>query len=510
MKRMKLRWAAVIFGFTLLPMSSHALDIYSVYLGNCKREIGTIIEVRDQNFDLLTTGGKIKTFPRYQAVYLATYPIDFLPISKLSINKGIEVYHIESLSGNTIKPLLKGWAINFTQDQVSFLTINRDEVLVDKSNIWNIKKEKKHIKFKSSGKKLKEISFLDPYPFASCKRKKENNVIFPQKLYSNATDVRTEFNRLQFGHEELAKFIRRKAFYPRPEIYKNKSILGIWLMPESRYGGSGSRSNNFSPFLRNELSLGAYSYQHLITTGSGPILDGTHAETQMHFYYRMKAEYIHFSFMTDPNIFLVGHGQYAWSKEDLDDLDFRINENTFLEFGLDYGAWSLEVSPSIDTYMGVRFGEAFSDRQIPVKRFGLRYTGLNYMVNFIYGQSFKFDEEDLEGGRHENENDFSFVRLNFQKKIRSQHELILSVINKNASGQFVSHDYTAYLPYSFGSWSFSGLYRYEYRRRFYFSTILGLEIYNMEVKGAGEREGEVLRSVNPSHMIFGINAAIKF
>ena len=139
----------------------------------------------------------------------------------------------------------------------------------------------------------------------------------------------------------------------------------------------------------------------------------------------------------------------------------------------------------------------------------MRYTGLNYMVNFIYGQSFKFDEEDSEGPG--DENDFSFFRLNFQKKIRSQHELILSVINKNASGSIVSDNHAAYLPYNFGSWSFSGLYKHEYRRRFYFSTIFGLEIYNMKVKGAGEgRKGEVLRSVNPSHMIFGINAAIKF
>ena len=319
--------------------TSRALDIYGVYLGNCKRTLGTIINVRDHSFDILTTKGKVKSFPRYQVIYMASYPIDFLPALNLSLKKGIQIYEIKSRVGNRIKPLLKGWAINFTEEQVSFLTTQRTEVLVDKTDIWDIKKEKRAVRLKSRDKKSKKISFLDPYPFRHCKRKSRESVIIPQKLYSDAVDVKREFDRLQSGHEELALFIRRKVFYPRPEVYKNISILGLWLTSGARYGASKSRSNNFSPFLRNELSLGAYSYQHLITTGSGPVPDGTHLETQMHFYYRMKAEYVHLSFMGDPNLLLVGR-QYKWRKEDLDDVDFRGNEASFIEAGFDYGRFS--------------------------------------------------------------------------------------------------------------------------------------------------------------------------
>lgn len=484
--------------------SVQALDIYAIYLGNCERELGAIVNVRNQRFDLLTVNGKIKTFPRYQAIYLATYPIDLLPTSNLSTKKGVKIYSVKSLSKGSIKPFLKGWAINFTENQVSFLTVNRDEVLVDKNDIWDIREEEKIINFKSrsSGKTFNKILFVDPYPFAHCRRDSKKNKINPEKLYSSAIDIRKEFNRLQLGHEELSTFIRRKVFYPRPEIYTNQSILGLWLMPSARYGASSSRSNNFSPFLRNELSLGAYSYQHLITTGSGPILDGTHLDTQMHFYYRMKAEYLHFSFMTDPNIFLVGPSQYLWKSEDLNNLDFRSNENSFLEFGIDYGNLSIGYTPGLDLHAGVRIGNRFESTQYPLAGGNIRYTGISYMANFIFGS----------GG--DEFSTFKFMRVNLQKKIQSKHELILSAINKSITGHLKDGGPNQFhAPYTFNSWSFSGIYKHQYKRRFYFGTLIGLESYSMEATedlSLGSNQNTTPHKVNPIQMIFGINSALKF
>ena len=500
---MKLVYVLIILNLGFLSVSQ-ALDIYGIYLGNCKRELGTIIDVRDQSFDILTVEGDMKSLSRYQAIYLVAYPIDLLPISNLSMKAGVEVYSIESRSGSTTKPLLEGWAINFTEDQVSFLTTNRDEVLVDKTDIWDIRKDRKPINFKSSNRKPKEISFLDPYPFASCKRDKKKKTIIPQKLYSDAVDVKREFDRLQLGHKELDKFIRRKIFYPRPEIYENSSVLGLWLMSGARYGAADSRSNNFSPFLRNELSSGAYSYQHLITTGSGPLLDGTHLETQMHFYYRMKAEYIHLSFMMDPNLFLVG-GQYSWKSTDMDSIDFRGNESSFVEFGFDYGKISVELSPGMEFHTGVKFGNQFVQSQLNLSRFGLRYTGLDYTVNFIYGSGDIAADHTIPEYIIEHDDistyviKFRMMRINVQRKIRSKHEMTFSVVNKSSDGSVQLN------PYKFNSWSLSGIYKHQYKRRFYFSGLLGLESFRMEAT-----EGTKKYSTNPVHLTFGANASLKF
>ena len=481
------------FGFFSV---SQALDIYGVYFGSCKREIGTIINVKDQSFDILTVKGKIKSLPRYRAIYLAAYPIDLLPISNLSAKRKVDVYRIKSRFGNRIKTLLRGWAVNFTEDQVSFLTINRDEVLVDKVDIWNIKKERRFVKFRSSDRKFKKISFLDPYPFSSCKRKKKKNIIAPQRLYSNAVDVKREFDRLQSGHQELAKFIRRKKFYPRPEVYENKSTLGLWLMSGARYGASKSRSNNFSPFLRNEMSLGAYSYQHLITTGSGPISDGTHLETQTHFYYRMKAEYTHLSLMADPSVLLIG-SQYKWKSEDITTLDFRGNESSFIELGLDYGRLSLEFSPFMRFYTGIKFGNTFFESKMDLIRYGLRYTGLSYTINLIGG--FGENNQDSYYPQNSYNINFKMIRMNWQKKIYSKHEMTLSLLNKSSEGHVHLN------PYKFNSWSLAGIYKHEYRRRFYFSGLLGFESFGMEA-----REGTVSYKKNPFQVSFGVNASLKF
>ncbi len=468
-----------------------ALDLYGVYYGNCNRVVGSIIDVRDQSFDILTINGKIRTFPRYQAIYLSTYPIDYMPVAKTSTRIKSQYYDIQSRYGKTIRPLLKGWAINFTDDQVSFLTTSRDEVLVEKTNLWKIKKVKTPVVFKSKVSATKSLSFMEPYPFTHCRKTtaSKNQEIIPQKLFADAVDIKREFDRLQAGHKELSKFIRRQKFYPRPEIYENISLLGMWLSTGSRYGGSDSRSNNFSPFLRNELSTGAYGYQHLITTGAGPIADGTHAEPQTHFYYRMKAEYTHVSLMADPNILLVG-GQYEWRPEDLNATDYRLNETSFIEFGFDYGKFSLELSPVTSMNIGVKYGSEFQQSSsLNIFRFGLRYTGLDFVANFLIGSGSQ-DESNFK-------NEVGFFRANFKHQIDNKQEYTLSLISKTAEGSINITDF------DFNSLTFAGIYTRTYKSRFYFSGLLSLESYTLN-------SSEPNADISKVSFTLGTNASLKF
>lgn len=482
-----------VFFSALFSPQVWALDLYGVYYGNCNRVVGSIIDVRDQSFDILTINGKIRTFARYQAIYLSTYPIDYMPVAKTSTNLKSQYYDIQSKYGKKIRPLLKGWAINFTEDQVSFLTTSRDEVLVEKVSLWKIKKVKKPVVFKSKKNATKKLTFMEPYPFTHCRKsnKPDSQKIIPQKLFADAVDIKREFDRLQLGHKELSKFIRRQKFYPRPEIYENISLLGMWLSTGSRYGGSDSRSNNFSPFLRNELSTGAYGYQHLITTGSGPIADGTHAEPQTHFYYRMKAEYVHVSLMADPNLLLVG-GQYDWRAEDLDSVDYRLNETSFIEFGFDYGKFSLEFSPVTAMNIGIKYGNEFIQTSgLNLFRFGLRYTGLDFVANFLIGSG--SDESS------DYRNDVGFFRANFKHQVDNKQEYTLSLISKSADGSINTSSF------DFSSLTFAGIYTRTYKSRFYFSGLLSLESYSLNSSGSGTDN-----SKNELAVTIGTNASLKF
>lgn len=488
-----IRCCFFIFGL-FISFPSWSLDIYGVYLGDCKRELGTIVDVRDQSFDLLNLDGKIITLPRYKAIYLVTYPLDVLPIKSFTATDDTKVYKVGSLDNKEIKPLLDGWAINFTKDQISFLTLSGKEVLVDKTDIWKIRKpliERREGLFQNKSRSLK---FVDPYPFSHCKRDKARLRVIPQKLYSDAVDVKREFDRLQAGHKQIAKFMRRQVFYPKPQIYENSAILGMWLMAGARYGASESRPNNFSPFLTNEMSLGAYAYQHVIRTGSGPLLDGSHDEIQTHFYYRMKAEYIHLSIMVDPNTLLVG-SQYEWSREDIDKVDFRSNESTMLELGFDYGRWSIEFSPLMDLQTGALFDGNFVSSSIPLIRAGLRYSGVDFSVNFMAGSG---DETDFENGASFNQ-DMTFFRANYQRKFGRKHKAYASVIYKNVEGNVTS------ASFDFTSLSVSGIYEYRYKKRYFFGGLLGIESTQMEVTGSSVNSEQ-----SDTHLKIGINSGLRF
>lgn len=488
---------------------SLALDVYGIYTGSCNRELGSIIDVRDQYFDILTIEGEIKTLPRYQAIYITTYPLDVLPIEKLTIPKGTKTHQIFSLDSDKIVPYLKGWPINFTTDQVSFLTTSGREVLMDKTSIWKIKAlNQNKTTSKSKNSKL-SLNFLDPYPFSHCKRQKGKNKIIPQKLYADAVDVKREFDRLQEGHSELQVFKRRQRFYPKPEIYSNISKLGLWLMTGARYGASESRPNNFSPFLQNELSLGAYSYQHMITTGAGPVLYGTHTESQTHFYYRMKAEYVHVSLMADPNTLLVGK-QYKWKANDLSPVDFRANESFFIEFGFDYGPFSLEFSPAMKMHTGTRLGNYFYEADdLNLPRFGLRYTNIKSTINLILGtgkeDSITYqDNYDASGNYIDStikhyQMKMSLWRLNYERKVFNKDQIALSFVHKTSDGVLDSN------TYEFSSTALSGIYTYKYKRRYFFSGLIGLESY----KTSG-RVGAQNFSDSDLKFKIGANASLQF
>jgi len=509
----------VVFLVTVFCNSVYGLDLYGVYTGSCLRDVGTILDVRDQAFDILTLDGSVKTLARYQANYLAIYPIDVLPISKFDLSKGSVVFKIYSLTGDKIKPLLEGWPVNYTQDQISFLTLSGREVLVDKTDIWKIE-TKKVTKSMQKGKLVKnKVSFMDPYPFIHCKNGASKNVIIPQKLFSDAVDVKREFDRLQKGHKELIKFKRRQIFYPKPEVYKNSTMLGLWLMSGARYGASKSRPNNFSPFLHNELSLGAYSYQHLITTGSGPILDGTHAETQTHFYYRMKAEYIHLSLMLDPNLLLVGD-QYDWNGEDLAATDFRVNESFFMELGFDIGKFSFEFSPTLSVHSSYKVdGQFYELPNLSVLRAGLRYTGIKSEWNFMAGSGSEelfdtvFSDNSSEFQNVDTRQDFNIFRFNYQRKLNEKQKLVLSYINKSSKGSVMTRSFdsigdersTESSSYNYRSNSLSGVFRTRYKRRVFFSALLSVE--DVSVRGDVD---SALAEDSATYFKFGLNASLKF
>jgi hypothetical protein len=368
------KYSLIILLLLLIPGPLSAINIHGLYVSSCERELGIIIKAEKTKITLLTLEGKFKIIPRHEIIYLTYYSIDSFPDVNVQINSMSDVIRIDTVQNNRVVKLVEGWPIDYSENDISFLTLDGNEVLISRENIWKIS----IIKIKNSthpeetsgttisfnNRNTAKYSFVHPYPFRLCpdfktKNRRERSktvTVYPQQMLNDLVQIKIELDRLQEGRERIKKYGVYQQFYAVPQIYKNLTSLGYWFSYGSRYGASESRSNNLTPILQNEFSSGVFGYQHLLLTGSAPMPYSIHEETQTQFYYRFKADYFHMGFMLDPNMFLVPWDKYMWKSGDLEKLDDGINPTFAMELGLDYGYFTFQFY--LDALnMGIRNGD---------------------------------------------------------------------------------------------------------------------------------------------------------
>jgi hypothetical protein len=368
--------------------AAQAIQVHALYTASCQREVGVVLDVSPNQLFLLTLKGEIRAINRYEVIYYATYPIDTVPIAEVKNLNEVPPIEIKTYQHGGLETLVRGWAVDFSQDKIAFLNLRGAEVMIDRTSIWSVefnRQDGEVVHFTNPPKST--YNFVHPYAFASCEDSASRGLvkIYPQQLLSDPISIKREFDRLAEGHKQIVRYEEDQQFYPVPEVYSNETSLGLWLMSGSRYGSSTSRSNNFTPYLASQFSSGPFGFQSEFISGSAPILQGSTEETQTQIYYRMKADYFHFSAMVDPSLLLVGT-KYQWRAHDLGGTDIRINDSALLDLGFDYGSFSLEIYPGGVVNMGAEYGDMFDHSQsVPLTRFGLRYQGYRWMLNLIGG-----------------------------------------------------------------------------------------------------------------------------
>ena len=351
------RIVLILASSLILKGSAIGVQISAVYKGTCDREIGIILSVDDSKINLLNLQGDTKTIRRFEIIYIAQYPLGKLSLPKINPSKNLQIIEIKTLFGNKVVNLLEGWMTNYSEESISFLTSEGIEVVVDKNDIWDIeiKKQNEIIQLNSDQSSFK-FQFMHPHPFSSCKYERESKEgfdLFPQHLLEEPILIKNELDYLQKGAEDLEEYVKEKIFYPRPQVYKNTTILGIWTGFNYRYGSSSTRNSNLIPVLRSELSEGLYKFQRVIVTGTAPMNFSIHEEPQTQFLYHAKSGYLHFSFFYDFSRLLLGDESYKWSPNDLNKYDNRETEMMHFAGGLDYANSSMGYSSASVTY-GVR------------------------------------------------------------------------------------------------------------------------------------------------------------
>jgi hypothetical protein len=230
---------------------------------------------------------------------------------------------------------------------------------------------------------------MHPQPFHSCHLESESQEgfeVFPQHLLEEPILIKNELDYLEKGAKDIEEYVKEKIFYPRPQVFKNITILGIWAGLNYRYGSSSTRNSNFIPALRSELSEGLYKFQRVIVTGTAPMAFSIHEEPQTQFLYHAKSGYLHFSIFYDLSRLLIGEESYKWSSNDLTKYDNRETEMMHYAGGLDYGDYTWGYSNASITY-GVRHDNLVHADSFTLNRYYFRYSHRLFKGGLYYGYS---------------------------------------------------------------------------------------------------------------------------
>lgn len=418
---------ALVVAAVLPSRTAEAVPLTAVYYASCQREVGVIIHVDDDAISLLTLSGAIKSLRRFDIIYLAQYPVSDLPISQVKDANLVPGIVVRTLFNGELVELVSGWPVDFSEEKISFLTLDGQETIIDRDSIWSVEIEpfKKEVRFPSASKAVQ--SFVHPYPFANCPA--ENvpgaRVTFPQQLLGDRLIIKNEFDRLKKGHEQLVEYKKDQKFYPVPQIYQNRTSLGLWYNYGARHGKSQKRSNSMVPAVTSTLSEGPFGFQRTLVTGAAPMEFSVHEEPQTQFYYRLKANYVHFSYFYDIDRLLIGEEPYKWRIDDLDKYDDRVNEVHHLGGGFDYGNYAIGIALPTLQY-AVRHEDAFFVHRVDMQTFDVSYEDRRLHAQLYVGRG-RDQKEGFGGGRRrggddEEENESAEVKA-ARKAVEREEEL---------------------------------------------------------------------------------------
>ncbi len=432
----------------LIAAPARALNVIAVYRTACDRELGVILKSERRSIFLLRLDGTIVEIPRHEIASLAYYPVSRLPFRAAPTGPKLPTLKVETLYQGRVVELINGWPVDYSDTKISFLLRNGEDMVLDKKSIWSLLFDDGATNAAQPPSPTPAVSFAHPQTAGFCADEDEEEGerrVFAQQILNDKIVIRRELDRLKEGYEALVTLSEDQKFYPVPYVYGDRTSLGIWASFASRQGASVNRSNNFTPMLIDERAFGPFRYQHVFVSGNAPSEMLLHHEAQSQVYYRFKVAYFHAAVFVDPNLVLVGSG-YNWKPADLsgETLDDRLNEYAGVEFGFDYGAFALELSPIMGAQSAVKVGTFFDQKQDHnVWRVGARLAGRTWEVKLTGGvtsrSSYYSSQEDSATSLYgDTDWKYRYARWNLKLRPSERLELSLSTIARTL-------DYTAHL-----------------------------------------------------------------
>jgi hypothetical protein len=461
----------VIFSLSLFSLTTHAMDIKAVYLSSCKREVGVITKSATSSIEMFSLKGKSVKVPRYEIVGISSYPLENFPVESMELSKSsADLFYFKTKYKKDIVPLVTGWPVTYSKNKISVLSVTGEEIPFSRDSIWDIEIIPHNKQYKFTTPVKAQYNFLHPVGLRKCPvetygRGKRKIEVAPQEFISDPVEIKRRLDTIKREKSHLNMYVRSKDFYSVPQVYENKTTLGLWLSGNSRHGASENRSNNWAPILENQFSSGPYGYQHVFLTGAAENMFFVHEEPQTQFYYRFKADYFHLAYFMDPTGILMGK-KYRWFDQELSVGEYRANDMSFIELGFDYGLFSLILQQSSEVQIGYKESDSiFYDGELTVPKIGFEFRNHRFGFNVLFGganENVRSDDiKDANGdviGYKISEFTLDVFRFNYFRELNDNWKFDVSYISRNfkveeketlTSTYYLSADYRMNYKYIF-------------------------------------------------------------
>lgn len=394
-----------------LPAKLAAIDVISMYRGSCQVDTGVVLKVDNKNVTFISLAGGVKRIPRYEIVGVASYPLPHLPLKSVSIppELDVEIFQFQTYRDGHLAPLAHGWPIEYNAENIQILSSTGDDHLVVRDEIWGVTSSTAPatVAFNGDAEHSNRYLLRHTLAFEKCPEnitagEGKPIAVIPQVTYDDPISIKRYHDHLKAGFLKIKDYEDRQRFYAVPQYYGNRTLLGTWGLLGSRYANVGSRQANFLPLVQDEHSDGPFGFQRVVRSGVSPLAWGLHEEPTVQVFYGLKADYVHFEAFFDPTAPLIGD-QYNYSKGQLNRIDDRLIEKGGVEFGFDFGYFSLYTAFS-EGNMGIRAGDLFVADSFSSSRFGLSGQYNRYKMGFYVGSDDVKLDEDMS-------HTFSFAKL---------------------------------------------------------------------------------------------------
>ena len=367
-----------------------ALDLLTVYSGDCAYKTGFILKSEPQKLVFLTLAGDIVEIPRYEVTAIAIYSVPTVEITdpvKIDEKVAPAFFNFQTFDSGEIGQrisMASGWPIGYSKESIQLLTPEGREFTVIRDRIWGVRKEAAYTSFRGRTG-ARKLSLRHPLRYEGCpvnltQGSGEPLKVLPDQSLEDPVLIKRMLDHLRNGHLKIEEYGDRQDYYPVPQKYYNRTHIGTWTLISSRYTNVGGRRINFLPLVEDELSEGPFSFQRVVRSGVAPLQWSIQDEPNLQVFYGMKADYIHTELFLDPMLVLIGD-RYDWSKGQLNRYDERLVETGGLEFGIDIGNFSV-MFLSLGGKMGIRHDGVFGKGNFGTGAFGASYQ--SNLTRFLF------------------------------------------------------------------------------------------------------------------------------